>query len=81
MDTVATLAIPITAILVLVTLGYAGLCAVLPFARCRRCHGYGHVRAILGRSRPCRPCKTTGLKLRAGRKLFNRWARLRAGAR
>jgi hypothetical protein len=80
-DTVATLAIPALGILAAVTFCYACLCAVAPFKRCRRCHGAGYVRAILGRGRPCRPCKTTGLTLRTGRRLHNHWRRLRAGAR
>ena len=69
-------------VLILVTLGggYTLLCIGWPFARCRRCHGSGDLRAPLGRGlRLCRRCGATGRRLRLGRRLWNyaqhlRWA-------
>jgi len=75
------------ACLILVTLCYAGVCAAQPFARCRRCHGLGYQLRTDRRGRPkrgkdCRRCKTTGLRIRAGRHLWNLWLRLyREGTR
>lgn len=66
--------------LVLVTLGggYVLVCAGWPFARCRRCHGTGSLRAPLGRGRRlCPRCDATGLRLRLGRRLWNHLRRLR----
>jgi hypothetical protein len=71
--------------LFIVTFGYGGLCAVSPFGNCRKCHGMGHRLATdrkgrLKRGKDCRRCKATGRRIRAGRWLYNRWARIyRAG--
>jgi hypothetical protein len=68
-----------------VTLGYIGLCAVSPFGDCRKCRGMGHElktdrKGRLKRGKDCRRCKATGKRIRAGRWLYNRWARIyRAG--
>ncbi|MBB5869672.1 hypothetical protein F4553_003051 [Allocatelliglobosispora scoriae] len=77
MTRLATLAMPLLILAVIVTLGYAALCSVAPYRRCRRCHGAGHTRAMLGRSRPCHRCRTTGLRLRLGWRLANHARRLR----
>ena len=73
------------ACLLAVTLGYIGLCAVSPFGDCRKCRGMGHElktdrKGRLKRGKDCRRCKATGKRIRAGRWLYNRWARIyRAG--
>ncbi|MFE2355175.1 hypothetical protein [Streptomyces parvulus] len=73
------------ACLIAVTLGYVGLCAASPFGDCRRCHGMGHAlkhdrKGRLKRGKDCRRCRATGKRIRAGRWLYNRWARIyRAG--
>ncbi|TKA09523.1 hypothetical protein [Actinacidiphila oryziradicis] len=69
-----------SACLLAVTLCYAGLCAVQPFADCRRCHGMGHAtkttrRGTLKRGKDCRHCKATGKRIRTGRHLYNLWRR------
>ncbi|MGW5178698.1 hypothetical protein ACWERY_30775 [Streptomyces sp. NPDC004082] len=71
--------------LLVVTLGYAGLCAASPFGDCGKCHGMGHKlktdrKGRLKRGKDCRRCKATGKRIRVGRWLYNRWARIyRAG--
>ncbi|MDQ0812448.1 excinuclease UvrABC ATPase subunit [Streptomyces sp. B3I7] len=73
------------ACLITVTLGYGGLCAASPFGDCRRCRGMGHQlttdrKGRLKRGKDCRRCHATGKRIRAGRWLYNRWARIyRAG--
>ncbi|MEU8730781.1 hypothetical protein AB0C68_15595 [Streptomyces tendae] len=80
-----TLALLAIACLILVTLSYAGLCAASPFGDCRRCHGMGHELTTDRKGKPkrgkdCRRCKATGKRIRVGRWLYNRWARIyRAG--
>src|SRR5215467_2019539 len=61
---------------------YALLCWLAPFADCHRCHGTGHVRPRLGlRRRPCRHCRGTGKRLRAGRHVANYLTATRRAAR
>jgi hypothetical protein len=73
------------ACLITVTLGYGGLCAASPFGDCRRCRGMGHAlktdrKGRVKRGKDCRRCHATGKRIRAGRWLYNRWARIyRAG--
>ncbi|MGW1564327.1 hypothetical protein ACWCQ1_49000 [Streptomyces sp. NPDC002144] len=68
-----------------VTLGYIGLCAASPFGNCRKCSGWGFEmksdrKGRLKRGKDCRRCKATGKRIRVGRWLYNRWARIyRAG--
>jgi hypothetical protein len=62
-------------------LGYAGLCWIQPFGRCRRCDGWGHAvktgrHGELKRGKPCRRCKATGLRLRVGRRIHNHAVRV-----
>ncbi|WP_037605061.1 hypothetical protein [Streptacidiphilus rugosus] len=66
----------------LITLGYSLLCAVSPWARCRKCQGLGFAtrqtrRGTWKRGRDCRRCKATGMRIRYGRHLFNRYADVR----
>ncbi|MGW2170059.1 hypothetical protein ACWC1C_05955 [Streptomyces sp. NPDC001705] len=80
-----TLILLAIACLMFVTLGYGGLCAASPFGDCRRCHGMGHELTTDRKGKPkrgkdCRRCKATGKRIRVGRWLYNRWARIyRAG--
>ncbi|MFF0832669.1 hypothetical protein ACFYWF_06770 [Streptomyces sp. NPDC003344] len=73
------------ACLLAVTVGYGGLCAASPFGDCRRCRGMGHAlkhdrKGHLKRGKDCRHCHATGKRIRVGRWLYNRWARIyRAG--
>ncbi|GAA4978132.1 hypothetical protein GCM10023205_52570 [Yinghuangia aomiensis] len=91
-----TLAATAIALIVAVTLGYAFLCWVSPFAACRACDGTGNrepfslLRALLGRPEPrrkrrrirtkCRRCRGTGARLRIGRRIHNNSRRLRHDA-
>lgn len=62
------------AALVLGAGGYAVLCAVKPFAPCRRCHGTGGVERF-GKPRTCPRCRGRRLRLRVGRRAHNAWRR------
>ncbi|MGY1500776.1 hypothetical protein ACW4TU_30065 [Streptomyces sp. QTS52] len=69
------------ACLLTVTLGYSGLCAASPFGDCRKCRGMGHAlktdrKGRLKRGKPCRRCKGHGKRIRVGRWLYNRAARI-----
>lgn len=67
--------------LTVVTLGYAWLCWMRPFKRCRRCTGQGHtVTRFLRRHRTCRGCAGEGWHLRAGRRAYNHMRRLNHAA-
>jgi hypothetical protein len=58
--------------LIAVTLGYIGMCAVWPFASCRKCGGTGRHRSPSGRAwRYCHRCHGTGARLRTGRRIWN----------
>ncbi|MFE6620309.1 hypothetical protein [Streptomyces sp. NPDC057740] len=73
------------ACLIVVTLCYGGLCAASPFGDCRKCRGMGHKlkadrKGRLKRGKDCRRCHATGKRIRVGRCLYNRFARIyRAG--
>lgn len=61
---------------------YAALCWIRPFGPCRACKGDGATITRRGIAKPCRRCKTTGLRLRVGRRIHNRASALhRAGTR
>ena len=62
------------AALVLWAGGYAVLCAVKPFAPCRRCHGLGKTERF-GKTRMCPRCHGRRLRLRVGRRAHNAWRR------
>lgn len=64
------------ACLVVVTLGYATVCAASPFGRCRRCNGFGFQvrtdrKGRTHRGKDCRRCHGHGARIRLGRHLFN----------
>ncbi|MFJ2371245.1 hypothetical protein ACIOZL_00360 [Streptomyces sp. NPDC087769] len=70
-----------SALLLLVTLSYSGLCAVSPFGDCRKCRGWGFAtktdrKGRAKRGKDCRRCKATGKRIRIGRHLYNVAARL-----
>lgn len=78
MPTQDPLAAVLAAVAVTITIlgSYALACALVPFKRCRRCHGTGrHLprrgRNRFGRAHPCRRCHGTGRSLRAGRQVWN----------
>lgn len=61
--------------------GYAVLCAVKPFAPCRRCRGLGKIERF-GKPRMCPRCHGRRLRLRVGRRAHNAWRRThQAGTR
>ncbi|MEU9287236.1 hypothetical protein AB0D57_21585 [Streptomyces sp. NPDC048275] len=68
-----------------VTLCYIAVCAASPFGNCRKCSGWGFRmktdrKGRMKRGKDCRRCKATGKRIRVGRWLYNRWARVyRAG--
>ncbi|MEU1439757.1 hypothetical protein [Streptomyces mirabilis] len=68
-----------------VTMCYIAVCAASPFGNCRKCRGMGHAlktdrRGRLKRGKDCRRCQATGKRIRIGRWLYNRAARIhRAG--
>ncbi|MEU4570756.1 hypothetical protein [Micromonospora sp. NPDC023956] len=63
-------------------LTYALSCWIRPFRDCWVCDGKAHHRSAANRklSRPCRWCKATGKRLRIGRRVWNRFARIRNAA-
>jgi hypothetical protein len=78
-----------------VTLGYALACWTKPFTHCHRCAGTGDSPRRLidrlrygprpkpraARARPtCPRCRGTGLRLRIGRRVYNRLSRVRRDA-
>jgi hypothetical protein len=63
--------------LIAIALCYAAVCAASPFGTCRRCSGRGRLGTGRGlRSRACRRCDATGIRIRVGRRLFNELARV-----
>ncbi len=76
MNPLASLASPLLVILPFVTVGYLGLCLVWPYKACRRCQGYGRFHGPFGGIRLCPSCDATGLRLRAGRRVWNAIRRL-----
>ncbi|CUU60455.1 hypothetical protein Ga0074812_14031 [Parafrankia irregularis] len=63
--------------LIVVTLGYILLCWVRPFGPCPHCHGTARTEShFTRRTRPCRHCDHTGLRLRVGRRACNALRRL-----
>ena len=66
--------------LIIITLGYAALCAEAPFGRCRHCRGFGFLihktrSGRLVRGKNCRRCDASGIRLRLGRRAWNFWTR------
>ncbi|GAA0386677.1 hypothetical protein [Streptomyces luteireticuli] len=69
-----------SAALILLTLGYIGVCVVSPWKTCRRCNGLGFQLTHTKRGKPqrgkhCRRCDGHGIRIRRGRHLYNLWAR------
>jgi Zn finger protein HypA/HybF involved in hydrogenase expression len=61
--------------------GYAVLCAVKPFAPCRKCAGTGEVERFR-KPLTCPRCHGRKLRLRVGRRAHNAWRRThQAGTR
>lgn len=58
--------------------GYAVLCAVKPFAPCRRCGGLGQITRRNGNLGMCPRCHDQKLRLRVGRRMHNAWRRTHA---
>ena len=57
---------------IVVTVCYAGACAVWPFTACRKCRGAGRRRSPSGRAwRYCHHCGGSGARLRTGRRIWN----------
>ncbi len=54
---------------------YAVLCAVKPFAPCRRCKGEGQIHRWLTGHQTCPRCGGHKLRLRIGRRAHNAWRR------
>lgn len=74
-------AITLATLPMIVTVRYLGLCWVKPFRPCRKCVGRGRLATPLGRlTRQCRRCRGTGLRLRLGRHVINRYRRIHADA-
>lgn len=72
-----------SAFLLVITVGYAGVCAAQPFARCRKCDGIGFALTTTRRGKPkrgktCRRCNGHGIRIRRGRHLYNLWRRTHA---
>jgi hypothetical protein len=69
------------ALILLFTLGYAAVCAGSPFGDCRKCRGFGFKlttdrRGRIKRGKHCRRSDGGGKRIRIGRRLFNRAARI-----
>jgi hypothetical protein len=67
-----------------VTISYIIACVVVPWGRCRKCHGTGHKPRRGGRVTRtwCRRCEGTGRRVRVGRRIWNLINReYRAGTR
>jgi hypothetical protein len=58
-----------TTTVVVLAAAYAALCAVRPYAACRRCSGTGSVPRMLGSARACRRCRGRGIRLRIGTRI------------
>jgi ribosomal protein L40E len=81
-----TPALATIALILLITVGYAAVCAAQPFAPCRRCGGLGFAlktnrRGKTTRGKSCRRCHATGLRIRIGRHLFNLYRHTRQHSR
>lgn len=76
MDAVRIAASLLCPTLIVITICYSAVCAAKPFRTCRRCAGRGRIGNGRGlRSRPCRRCDETGIRIRFGRHLFNELTR------
>lgn len=57
--------------------GYSVLCAVKPFAPCRKCGGLGKVERF-GKAKMCPRCLGKKLRVRVGRRAYTAWQRTSA---
>ncbi|MFH8405532.1 hypothetical protein ACH4FX_12265 [Streptomyces sp. NPDC018019] len=62
-----------------IVFGYPLLCYLSPLTACRRCDGWGHATKTgrdgqLRRGKDCRRCRTTGKRVRIGRRIYERAA-------
>ncbi|MFC8337582.1 hypothetical protein ACFUJX_11390 [Streptomyces rubiginosohelvolus] len=69
-----------SALIALFTLGYAGVCAAWPWKSCRHCEGLGFTLTYTKKGKPkrgkhCRKCDGHGIRIRAGRHIYNLWVR------
>lgn len=64
----------ISAALLATAVYYVALCALRPFAPCRKCRGLGQVERF-GKPGMCPRCHNDKLRLRLGRRAFNAWQR------
>jgi hypothetical protein len=76
--------LPLASLILTTIIGYALLCAVVPWGRCRTCAGYGRKtgrNGTLTRTK-CRRCNGTGRRVRVGRRVWT-WIdrEYRAGTR
>ncbi|WP_018638625.1 hypothetical protein [Parafrankia elaeagni] len=77
MTPIAALLAALSLLLIVVTFCYILLCWVRPFGACPHCHGTARTESrFTRRTRPCRHCDHTGLRLRAGRRAYNTLRRL-----
>ena len=68
---------PLFVVGLFVTLGYSATCVIWPFRSCRRCRGTGRLQSPVIRAvRLCPTCEATGLRIRAGRHLWNQLRRI-----
>ena len=77
MDSIRIAASLLCPALIVITFGYAAVCAVSPFGTCRRCAGLGRIGALRGlHSRACPRCDATGIRIRLGRHLYHQAVRI-----
>ncbi|MCA2215813.1 hypothetical protein [Jidongwangia harbinensis] len=77
MDLIHIAASLLCPVLTAITFCYAVVCAVSPFGTCRRRAGLGRIGITRGvRSRPCRRCDATGIRIRLGRHLYHEATRI-----
>ncbi|BEL07802.1 hypothetical protein Q0Z83_059930 [Actinoplanes sichuanensis] len=61
--------------------GYVIACRVWPYAACRKCEGRGQFRSPSGRAwRHCRRCRGSGSRVRYGRRVWSKLARVKKDA-
>jgi hypothetical protein len=61
----------LTFALIIVTVGYLLLCMLFPVRRCPHCKGMGRTDRWLRGIRLCLHCRGSGLRMRAGRRVWN----------
>lgn len=67
-----TTAVVLALAVVGVPAAYLISCRIWPYGNCRTCHGTSKLHSPTGRAfRPCRRCRSTGRRLRVGRRVLN----------